>query len=298
MGNSLVSSNKTIFPWYSFWVKIIVDCEVPGYITSRYYWQHNPGRDRKDTAMKLPVVQELNELIEADNLLRECMRPWDEQLQPHQRNLKKVIHWTALPAITVAVNRHFEGHEKTGSHLAAIFSLLFLADYIHCGVGDDDQGVCNDGFQFSILVGDYLFGKAMGLLNRINGHGLLQQFSQLICAVNEGHVMRKLANGQADCEILAREQASYYQYSFLTAAIAGGCGPLECKLYEETGHILGMAIALYNEGMDRTGASYLERTRTLLTTGFRPRNGKICVLRGLFDELIATLKPTREVVAI
>lgn len=250
-------------------------------------------------AMKVPLVYELNELIDTDILLRECLRPWDEQLQGHKKNLKRVIHWTALPAITVAVNRRFDGHDRFGSHMAAIFALMFLADHIHCSVKDDQEGLRdNGGFQFSILLGDYLFSKAVGLLNRVDGHHLLQYFSQLMYAVNEGHVMRKLSEDRSDLEILGYEKASYYKYSFMTAAIAGGCGDLECRFYEETGFNLGMAIALHEEGLDKVAVNYLENTRILLSSGNRPRNDKICIIRGLFDELIEGVKPTREIVAI
>ncbi len=248
--------------------------------------------------MKVPLIYELNELIETNALLRECLRPWDYQLQSCQQELKNVIHWTALPAITVAVNRRFEGHDQFGSYMAAIFALIFLADYIHCSVQEDEEGLRgNEGFQFSILLGDYLFGKAVGLLNQVNGHHLLRYFAQLMCVVNEGHVMRKLLEGKFDLEILAHEKASYYKFSFLTAAIAGGSNPLECRFYEETGFNLGMAIALYDEGLDKTGLNYLEKTRVLLSS--KPgKDGQINTMHHLFDELMESLKPTREVVAI
>ncbi len=247
--------------------------------------------------MKVPLVHELNELIETDILLRECLLPWDEHLQGFRKDLKRVIHWTALPAITVAVNRRFDGHDRIGSHMAAIFAIMYLADHIHCSVRDDEEGR-SGGVQFSILLGDYLFSKAVCLLDRIDGHNLLQHISQLMCSVNEGHVMRKLAGGKPDLEILGYEKATYYKYSFLAAADAGGCGSLECKFYGETGFNLGMALTLYDEGLDKVALSYLEKTRNLLSSWTRPRNDKICVIRSLSEELIQSIKPTREVVAI
>ena len=247
--------------------------------------------------MKVPLVHELNELIETEVLLSECLRPWDEHLYGHRKDLKRVIHWTALPAITVAVNRRFDGHHRVGSHMAAIFTLIYLADHIHCSVKDDEEGN-SGGDQFSILLGDCFFSKAIGLLDRIDGHNLLHYFSQLMFAVNEGHVMRKLAEGKPSLEILGREKASFYKYSFLTAAVAGGCGALECRFYEETGYNLGMAITLYDEGLDKVALSYLEKTRVLFSSWNRPRNDKTCIIRSLSEELIQSIKPTREVVAI
>lgn len=255
------------------------------------------GTERKN-AMKIPLVHELNELRETDILLRECLRPWDEYLQSHWNDLKKVIHWTALPAITVAVNRRFEGHDRLGSHMAAIFSLMYLADHIHSGIKDDEEGCGSDGFQYSILLGDYFFSKSIALLDRINGHYLLQYFSQLMCSVNEGHVIRKLAGGRPDLEILGLEKASFYKYSFLTAAVAGGCGTMECRFYEETGFNLGMAITLYDEGLDKVALNYLEKTRALLSSWNRPRSDRICIIRSLSEELFQSIKPAREVVAI
>ncbi|MGI6549023.1 MAG: hypothetical protein ACOX4Q_03135 [Syntrophomonadales bacterium] len=247
--------------------------------------------------MKVPLVHELNELIETDILLRECLGPWDEHLQGYRKDLNRVIHWTALPAITVAVNRRFDGHDRFGSHMAAIFTIMYLADHIHNSIRDDEEGKTS-GAQFSILIGDYLFSKAIGLLDRIDSHNLLQYFSQMMCTINEGHVLRKLAEGKPDLEILGREKASYYKYSFLTAAAAGGSGALECRFYGETGFNLGMAITLYDEGLDKVALSYLEKTRVLLSSWNRPRDDKICVIRSLSEELIQSIKPTREVVAI
>jgi hypothetical protein len=254
------------------------------------------GIERK-YAMKMPLVHELNELTETDLLLRECLRPWEEYLYGYRNELKMVIHWTALPAITVAVNRRFESHESWGSHMAAIFSLIYLADHIHCSVKDDED-YSPQGVQYPILLGDYFFSKAVGLLERVNGHNLLQHFAELMCTVNEGHVMRRLAEDKTDLVILGHEKASYYKYSFLTAAVAGGCGALECRFYEETGFNLGMAITLYDEGLDKIALGYLERTRALMSSWARPRNDRICIIRSLSEELIQSMKPTREVMAI
>lgn len=248
--------------------------------------------------MKMPLVHELNELIETDILLRECLQPWDEYLQGHRRDLKRVIHWTALPAITVAVNRRFEGHDRLGSHMAAILSLIYLADHMHCSIKDDEEGCDSRGFQYSILLGDYFFSKAVGLLDRINGHNLLHHFAQLMCSINEGHVMRKMGEGRLDLEMLGLEKASYYRYSFLTAAVAGGCGAMDCRFYGETGFNLGMAITLYDEGLDKVAVNYLEKTRALLASWNRPRSDKNCIIRSLSEELIQSIKPAREVVAI
>ena len=76
--------------------------------------------------MKVPLVHELNELIETDILLRECLGPWDEHLQGYRKDLNRVIHWTALPAITV-VNRH-DGR-RFGSHVAAIFTIIWRTTF-------------------------------------------------------------------------------------------------------------------------------------------------------------------------
>lgn len=110
--------------------------------------------------------------------------------------------------------------------------------------------------------------------------------------------MRRLAEDKTDLVILGHEKASYYKYSFLTAAVAGGCGALECRFYEETGFNLGMAITLYDEGLDKIALGYLERTRALMSSWARPRNDRICIIRSLSEELIQSMKPTREVMAI
>lgn len=247
--------------------------------------------------MKMPLVHELNELAKTELLLRECLLPWEEYLYGYRNELKKVIHWTALPAITVAVNRRFDSEDRWGSHMAAIFSLIYLADHIHCSVKEDEE-YSPHGVQYPILLGDYFFSKAVGLLERVNGHYLLQHFAELMCTVNEGHVMRKLAEDKPDLVTLGYEKASYYKYAFLTAAVAGGCGTLERRFYEETGFNLGMAITLYDEGLDKLALGYLETTRTLMSSLARPRNDRICIIRSLAEELIKSIKPAQEVVAI
>lgn len=248
--------------------------------------------------MNVPVIMGLTELKETDRVLQEILQPWAEDLGKYSESVEREIHWTALPALTVAINRHFTNYGQRGGCLAAIFSLLFVADYIGCQVKDDEEGQeYNRDLQFAILIADLIFGQAVKLLSSINGHGLLGILTDMMCIINEGHVMRRISNGEDDQEILAREKASFYKYSFLAAAKANGCGALECKFYEDLGYDVGMAITLYDSGMKAAGLAFLERVKSLLA-GYRSCNNENSPLPWLLDEILGRLKYDRAVAAI
>ena len=249
--------------------------------------------------MKLPVVNELYELIEAEGLLIECLRPWEVQFQRYDKELSQVLHWKTLPMATVAINRHLEAEPRVGSHLAAIFPLILISDHIHAQVTDDyNKTDGDDSFPYSILLGDYLFGKAVGMLTRIDGHRLLPYFSDLICLVNEGHVMGKLSGNKVDFETLAREKASYYQYSFLTAAVFSGKGPYECAFYEKIGYHLGMALTLFDKGFSKASFTHIGQMNNLWSDNFCRSNRSSDVLRDLLDVFAQELNSSQKVAAI
>lgn len=248
--------------------------------------------------MNVPVIMGLTELEETGQLLKEILQPWAGDLEKYSEPVEREIHWTALPALTVAINRHFAGHNQRGSYLAAIFSLLFMADYIGCQVKDDEEGQeYNRDLQFAILIADLIFGQAVKLLSSINGHGLLGILTDMMCIINEGHVMRRLSVGGNDQEILAREKASFYKYSFLAAARASGCGALECKFYEDLGYDAGMAVTLYDSGMKTAGLAFLERVKSLLA-GYKSYNNENSPLPWLLDEILGRLEFDRAAAAI
>lgn len=257
-----------------------------------------PRANERNTVMNVPVIMGLTELKETERVLMETLKPWAVDMEKYQKPMEKELHWTALPALTVAVNRHFANNIPRSGCIAAIFGLVLFADFIHCQVKDDSEGQeYNRDLQFSILIGDLIFGQSVKLLNSINAHELVGIITDMMCIINEAHVMRKISKGDDMQDILAREKACFYRYSFLAAARLGGCGPIECKFYEDLGYDVGMAVTLYDSGMQSASVPFLEKAKSMLS-GHRSHNTDNSLIPRLLDNILSGINIKRTVLAI
>lgn len=228
--------------------------------------------------MNLAIVKEIkNELAAANLLMKESLRPWGEEILAYCQGLEEDIHWKMLPVTAALTHRNLGINFRHTVYITAIFRLVYLANYIHALVGDDEEGQQYDrGLQFSILIGDYISGVVLKLLSEIDSHYLIPFFTSMTCQVNEGRVMRKMngmnGKGGPDLEVMARETASLYRNAFLVAAVTGRLSDSERSLYGEMGHNLGMAIAVETEMYSRSAAyPYLDKAKTLRLVVSRER---------------------------
>ncbi len=249
--------------------------------------------------MRVPRVKDFHESKEYDRILAECLRPLGDRIQGFRVDVQNAFHWTAVPATVIAINSHFDVNMRISSRLAVVFSLLYLADYMHYSVKDTDQYSDDyESAQFAILMGDYLFGRAVELLSDVNGHVILPHFSELISQINEGHTMIKAGSYANDLGVIAREKASFYRFAFLTAAVMADCPQTECSVYEEMGQNLGMAVALSANGLVAESQTYLHELENLWRLVPKRHGGASLALRSFLTEIAKGIVPSWEVVAI
>lgn len=249
--------------------------------------------------MNKTILRELKEVERGWRLLVDFTSPWVKELTPYRESAARELHWLALPALTIAVNRYFKADEEQGVYLAAIFGLLYLADYIHGQVRNDEQGQKpGPELHFAIVSGDYLFSRAVQLLDEIKGSRLTGEFSELMAAVNEGHVLRQAAGDEAGLEYLIHEKALFYRYCFAITARAAGAGAAECGLFGEIGDKVGTAMVLAENDRQQAGLTHLEMARNLLDTNAYREKPESSLLGWLLDELILALEPQRAVAAL
>lgn len=239
--------------------------------------------------MDLPFANEVkNELIAAKLLMKESLHPWGSRILTHFSDVEDDLHWDMLPAVTAVVHRSLGLSFRHTVSMTAIFSMLYLSNYIHDAVGDEEEGQEHDReLQFSILIGDYIFGAELKLLSEIDSHYLLPVFAELMCEISEDQVRRKIrGDSETDLEMLVRGKTSLYRTAFLVAAVSAGISERERALYREMGHNLGMAVSLIARGHSNNSVyPYLEKAKALrLLTG-----GERCRDKHLLDMLLEGL---------
>ncbi|MGE5415491.1 MAG: hypothetical protein ACM3UZ_01770 [Acidobacteriota bacterium] len=243
--------------------------------------------------MDLSFIIDPGNLNSTYELVDRSVKPLSTDYAVFRKEVEKQMHWTALPALTAAANRHFGGGKDREQHLGAVFCVIYLSDRIHSLVKDVAEGQEHSlDLQFTIISGDYLFGRAMMLLTAINGYRLLGDFADLICMVNEGHTMHKTSND--DLGIMAKETASLYSYGFYTAAVMAEASLAECDLFKEIGLNIGMAMTLAGKGKTAQGLPYLEHARVLLASAENNSSD----LSRVIDQLIIEFNPQRKAVAL
>ncbi|MGE5398668.1 MAG: hypothetical protein ACM3MK_14175 [Chitinophagales bacterium] len=245
--------------------------------------------------MILSLAPEVTEIKEVYDFLSENLKPWTKDLDEHARTASQDVHWVTLPWLALLINRYFGNQRIHELYLSTIFSLLYFSDHIHGKVLDDQEGQsCNQTLQFSILLGDLIFGKAIQLLLKMDEFELLPYMTSLIAHANEGHVISR-KTGADDLDTIGLEKALYYKTLFLTASIIGGCSGRELKLYEDIGYSLGMVITLQDRGMSAKSLPYLEKAEALLANQRRSNYDK-CGLHRMIDELHDGLEIPRAVI--
>lgn len=251
--------------------------------------------------MNAAVFNEVkNEMVGVNLLMNKSLHPWREQILPYLGGLDKDPHWHMIPAITALVHRSLGiGYHRT-VYISTILRMAYLANHIHDRVRDDEEGQVHDkNLQFTILIGDYLFGVLLSLLSEIDSHYLVPSLAGMMAEVNEGHVIRKVnGGGRANLEVLAREKASFYKNAFLTAAVTARLSEREKNIYQEVGHNIGMALAIEAEGLTYPAvAPYLEKVKSLWVSFLRERrNGNWNLVERLVEELMVILADRRAAV--
>jgi hypothetical protein len=203
-----------------------------------------PERKR---SMDLSVIRALiNENDELEKVFEATIDPWWDSTNMYYEELEDDPTWNVLPAVIYAAYELL-GCEKEFITYANIFRTAYFAHYIHTRIKDVEEGQQhNQQMQFSILIGDYFFGRLLKLLVDTNNRGILIPFAGMICSMNEGMVIKHKIDA-ADKMVTEKTKASIYETAFLSAAIIAEKDDEFKELYRQLGFYIGMCIELFSD---------------------------------------------------
>jgi len=217
-----------------------------------------------DLVVEFIFARELqDDLLKVDELFKQSLLPWWDDIAIYLQEMSKDKSFFMLPGVVVAAYGNLGLERDQAIKMANIFKTMHMATRIHVLVKDDDEGQeTNQAMQFTILIGDYVFGKVLTLLHEYQVDKLLNAFAAMIAEINEGLIMEYRSNINL-YDVVARTRAPLYSCAFLTAAELADLPPEIEKLYSSIGHNLGMALELkYAHGQN--GDYYLEQAEQLL----------------------------------
>lgn len=182
------------------------------------------------------------DLEEVNRLVRNRLLPWWDGIQAYVSKASEEPTWEQLPAAVVAIYGYLGQQRAFSLKMAAIFRMTHLASVIHESVGDDEDGQSYDqDMQFTILIGDYIFGAILKMLVESDSDHLLDVFSDTIGQINEGLAMKYKLNLAPD-QYLPKTRASLYQAAFTTAARLRGISSEAIGWYTKLGFHIGMGL--------------------------------------------------------
>ncbi len=196
--------------------------------------------------MKLLNTSDLvNQLPEMDKVFKATIEPWWEEIYPYYQQMQEETIWKALPPVTIAAFEYL-GCDHQSVTFANIFRIAYFGNYIHATVKDEEEGQQhNRELQFSILIGDFLFGRLLKLLVEADQKRVMMPFAAMICTINEGRVMKHKMSAVAE-QTIEKIYAPFYELIFLSAGFLTNKDREFRDLYRQLGLNLGMAIELAN----------------------------------------------------
>lgn len=205
------------------------------------------------------------DLLEVDQCFVKSLMPWWEDLAVYVPQVQEDLGFQVLPAMVINAYSYVGLERDLAIRLANMFKTVYFASKIHVLIGDDQEGQQhNQELQFTILIGDYIFGRVLKLLLETHTDQLLHLFASMICEINEGLIVKYKLEANLE-EVLAQTRAPFYHCAFLSAAKMAGMVPDQAEIYGQIGKSLGMALELsFNEDEKAKGGVYLMEAEQLL----------------------------------
>lgn len=143
--------------------------------------------------------------------------------------------------------------------LASIFQLVYLAAEVHDRVDELREKITikgESGPYFSVLAGDYLYGRLLQRLCEIECSDRVVPLAQVICAMNDAGIKRKELRqagqtGEALMqEVLEKEFGALFAEAGKTGAWLSGGSASEEEMIGQIGWCLGLAVGVGERGFN------------------------------------------------
>ncbi|MDR1616890.1 MAG: hypothetical protein LBR98_07760 [Syntrophomonadaceae bacterium] len=180
--------------------------------------------------------------------LEAALYSWWPETEDKYNAVKEDFTFKMLPVFSLALDDYLCIDRAAALSLANIVRIYYFGQYAHETVVDDDEFLKNEkDFQFAILLGDYIQGKVLRLLNEAGLDMLLKIFSDMIADLNEGLVEKYRGRGDY-AEVLDKTKRPYYAALTLSAAIIARQSEERKTLFKDLGVYFGMAAELIAHG--------------------------------------------------
>lgn len=204
------------------------------------------------------------DLWSVDRMFQYGLGSWWDELITYINEMEGDPTFNVLPAATIIAYRNLGLEKELSVAMANIFKTLYFASCIHATVKDSEEGQeHNQKLQFTILIGDYIFGRILKLLLEAEAGSLLDDFSQLMCEISEGMMLEFKTDSAVDF-VLQKTRGSLYSTAFLTAARMARLDKEQVRDYEEIGYHLGLALELMYKQENTLSEQYRMETETLI----------------------------------
>ena len=196
--------------------------------------------------MDLLAAMELKEeQAQINDAFNNMLQPWWPDLSEYLGGLDNDPAWCQFDAVVLSIYKYFMAENERALDLSAVLKAVYFVKYIHGLVRDESEGQIHDRkLQFSILIGDFVFGYAFKMLLDSDSAMLIDSFSAMICDMNEGMVLEHMTD-LSPTEKIQKTLAPLYEYAFLTGAVLAGCSADEKEWSKKLGESLGTAVELY-----------------------------------------------------
>ncbi len=217
------------------------------------------------------------EMAQVDKMIAQNLKSQSELAQKIAQHLissggKRLRPMLVLAAAHLADER---GVYQEAAHIqmASAVELIHTATLLHDDVVDESAQRRNQpsarilwGNPASILVGDFLLGRAFEITVAVGELEALRVLSRTASIIAEGEVMQLAVNDSTQddatqmdqtriIEIISAKTASLFSAAAETGAILAQCSGEKRAALTQYGHHLGMAFQLMDDALDYDGAS-------------------------------------------
>lgn len=216
--------------------------------------------------MKFIITRDIrSDLQEVDNIFQKSLTPWWDEISAYIPEVDKDPGFRMLPVMVLNAYKYLGMDRNRSVPMANLFKTIDFASRIHVMVKDDEEGQKhNQAMQFTILIGDYIFGRVLKLLLENQAENFLNMFATMICTINEGLIIEYKLNGDLE-QVLAKTRAPMYKNAFLMAGQTAVMTPESTEIYGDIGYNLGTALELiFIHGQIKPGRVYLDKAGELL----------------------------------
>lgn len=227
-----------------------------------------------------------NDLQEVDHIFKRSLLPWWDEISAYMPEVDQDPGFRLLPVMVLNAYKYLGMDRGKSVPMANLFKTIDFASRIHVMVKDDEEGQThNQAMQFTILIGDYIFGRVLKLLLENRADQFLGLFAAMICTINEGLIIEYKLNGDLE-QVLAKTRASMYKNAFLIAGQTAQITPEATETYGEIGFNLGTALELiFVHGQMKRARVYVDKAEKLLRKMDLTGDHNLQVLENLINDI-------------